>query len=46
MNGAAAHLIKAGDQVIIMGFELSDSPITPRIILVDEKNRFVRFLSR
>ena len=46
MNGAAAHLIKAGDQVIIMGFELSDSPITPRISLVDEKNRFVRFLSR
>lgn len=46
MNGAAAHLIKTGDQVIIMGFELSDSPITPRIILVDEKNRFVRFLSR
>jgi aspartate 1-decarboxylase len=46
MNGAAAHLIKTGDQVIIMGFELTDSPITPRNILVDEKNRFVRFLSR
>ncbi len=46
MNGAAAHLIKTGDQVIIMGFELSDTPITPRSILVDEKNRFVRFLSR
>ncbi|MDP8237022.1 MAG: aspartate 1-decarboxylase [Candidatus Erginobacter occultus] len=46
MNGAAAHLIKTGDQVIIMGFELTDSPITPRSILVDEKNRFVRFLSR
>ncbi len=44
MNGAAAHLIKTGDQVIIMGFELSDTPITPRSILVDEKNRFVRFL--
>jgi aspartate 1-decarboxylase len=46
MNGAAAHLIKTGDQVIIMGFELTDSPITPRNILVDENNRFVRFLSR
>ena len=46
MNGAAAHLIKTGDQVIIMGFELSDSPIPPRNILVDENNRFVRFLSR
>jgi aspartate 1-decarboxylase len=46
MNGASAHLINPGDQVIIMGYELSDTPITPRSILVDEKNRFVRFLSR
>ena len=46
MNGASAHLIKPGDQVIIMGFELTDTPITPRSILVDEKNRFVRFFSK
>lgn len=46
MNGAAAHLINPGDQVIIMGFELSDTPITPLSILVDDKNRFVRYLSR
>ncbi len=44
MNGAAAHLIKAGEQVIIMGFELTDRPITPQVILVDEANRFVRNL--
>ena len=44
MNGACAHLVKKGDQVIIMGFELSDSYLKPRIILVDEKNRFVRYL--
>ena len=44
MNGAAAHLIKAGEQIIIMGFELTDRPITPQIILVDEANRFVRYL--
>ena len=44
MNGASAHLVKKGDQVIIMGFELSDGPIEPRRILVDEKNKFVRFL--
>src|SRR5262244_4637941 len=24
MNGGAAHLIKAGEQIIVMGFELSD----------------------
>ena len=44
MNGAAAHLIKKGDQVIIMGYELTDTPIKPKSILVDDKNRFVRFL--
>ena len=45
MNGAAAHLIAAGEQVIIMGFELSATPINPAIILVDETNRFVRVLA-
>jgi aspartate 1-decarboxylase len=44
MNGAAAHLIKAGEQIIIMGFELTDQPLTPQVILVDEANRFVRNL--
>jgi aspartate 1-decarboxylase len=44
MNGAAAHLIKAGEQIIIMGFELADQPLTPRVILVDEANHFVRDL--
>ena len=44
VNGAAAHLIKKGEDVIIIGFELSDSPIDPKIILVDENNRFVRDL--
>ncbi len=44
MNGAAAHLIKVGEQIIIMGFELTDRPITPQIILVDQDNHFVRYL--
>jgi aspartate 1-decarboxylase len=45
MNGAAAHLIGEGEQVIIMGFELTDTPIHPRAALVDGENRFVRFLA-
>ena len=45
MNGAAAHLIKAGEQIIIMGFELTAEPISPKIILVDAHNRFLRYLS-
>jgi aspartate 1-decarboxylase len=44
INGAAAHLIKAGEEVIIIGFELTDEPIIPKAILVDEANRFVRNL--
>ena len=44
MNGAAAHLIKAGEEIIIIGFELTDKPINPTVILVDKNNNFVRFL--
>jgi len=43
-NGAAAHLIKVGDEVIIMGFELSDKPIVPKMILVDKNNKFIQYL--
>jgi aspartate 1-decarboxylase len=45
MNGAAAHLIKEGEEVIIMGFELSDKPINPKVILVDKRNRFLQDLT-
>jgi aspartate 1-decarboxylase len=44
INGAAAHLIKKGEEVIIIGFAFTDRPIEPRAILVDDKNRFVRYL--
>lgn len=44
MNGAAAHLIKAGEQVIIMAFEISSEPVETTFILVDENNKFVRYL--
>jgi aspartate 1-decarboxylase len=45
MNGAAAHLIGEGEQIIVMGFELSAAPIAAQTILVDGQNRFVRRLS-
>ncbi len=44
MNGAAAHLIKKGDEIIIMGFELSEKEIKSKNILVDKNNKFVKFL--
>ena len=44
INGAAAHLVKQGHQVIIMGFELADQPPEVRNVLVDASNKFVRHL--
>ena len=44
MNGASAHLIKKGEEIIVMGFELTDKPIRPINILVDAQNKFARFL--
>ena len=44
MNGAAAHLIKQGEEIIIMGFKLSEKPIKAKNILVDKKNSFVKFM--
>jgi aspartate 1-decarboxylase len=44
MNGAAALIIKRGEEIIIMGFELTSEPITPTIILVDKANKFLKRL--
>jgi aspartate 1-decarboxylase len=44
MNGAAALLIKAGEEIIVMGFELASEPIAPKIILVDKQNKFQKYL--
>ena len=45
INGAAAHLVKKGDEVILMTFESAERPSEPRCVLVDEKNRFVKYLT-
>ena len=45
INGAAAHLIKEGERVIIMGYELTESPIEAKIALVDEKNEITGIIS-
>lgn len=44
MNGASSHVIKTGEEIIVMGFELTDKPIKPKNILVDKNNMFVKFL--
>ena len=44
MNGASAHLIKKGEEIIIMGFELTNDPITLKSILLGPGNKFLRWL--
>lgn len=44
MNGASAHLIKKGEEVIVMGFELADQPVTAKSILLGPGNKFLRWL--
>jgi aspartate 1-decarboxylase len=44
VNGGAARRFQPGDTVIIVAFVLTDETIEPRMILVDERNRFVDWL--
>ena len=44
MNGAAAHLIKKGDEIIIMGFELTERPVESKQIVLGKNNEFLRWL--
>lgn len=45
LNGGAAHHFSAGDRVVIAAFTWTDEDVEPKIILVDEDNRFVRDMS-
>ena len=44
VQGAAARLTGEGHCLIIMSFEVTDTPIEPKAILVDQDNRFVEYL--
>jgi len=44
VQGAGANLCKKGDIVIILSFEITDKMPDPKMILVDEKNKFVKYL--
>lgn len=45
INGAAAHLVKEGEEVIIIGFQFSSVPgLESHQILVDKENKFVKYL--
>lgn len=44
VNGAAARHFAEGDRVIIVAFCLTDEPVVPQMIAVDEQNRVERRL--
>ena len=43
VQGAGAKLCNKGDCLIILSFEVADEPIEPKMILVDQNNRFVEY---
>ena len=45
LNGGAAYKVSVGDKLIIVSFTVTDEPVTPKIILVDEQNHYVRDLT-
>lgn len=39
MNGGSARMISKGDKITILAFDVTDEPIIPKKILVDEHNK-------
>ena len=44
VQGAGARLCQEGDCLIILAFEVTDVPIDPQMILVDQDNKFVEYI--
>ncbi len=44
INGSAAHRARHGDKVIIAAFIITDEKVEPKVVLVDDQNRFVKYL--
>lgn len=42
LNGGAAQFFQEGDRLIIACFVLSDEPVEPVMLLLDDQNRVVR----
>jgi aspartate 1-decarboxylase len=42
LNGGAAHFFKKEDRLVIAAFDLTDEPILPKILLLNEDNEIVR----
>jgi aspartate 1-decarboxylase len=42
LNGGAAHHFRAGDRVVIAAFTLTDEPVEPKMLLLNDDNKVVR----
>ena len=46
LNGAAAKLITKGEIVIIIGFEITDKPVTSKTVIVDSDNKIQQIIEK
>ena len=44
VQGPCARLCQTGDVLVIQAYELTDAPARPKLVLVDERNRFVKYI--
>ncbi len=44
MNGGAANSFKPGDRVVIAAFAITDEPVVPKMVLLNEENVIVQDL--
>ena len=44
VQGAGARLCNVGDCLIILSFEVTEDPVSPKMILVDQDNRFLEYI--
>ena len=44
VQGAAARLCQQGDCLIILAFDITDEPAEPKMVLVDENNKFLEWI--
>lgn len=42
LNGGAARFFQPGDRIIVAAFALTDEPIVPQMVLLDEHNAIAR----
>lgn len=42
LNGGAAHHFTPGDRVVVAAFDLSDEPIVPVVLILDENNEVIQ----